>query len=87
MRALAAVLSVDELIGIDQAIVATIAPEDMATGLALMLPAMNVDDRVEMLGGMQQGAPPEVFAGVCALAASVLSQSEWFKTAKRLGLD
>ena len=36
----------------------------MAKSLALMLPAMNIDDRTELLGGMQQGAPAEVFAGV-----------------------
>ncbi len=40
----------------------------MAASLAIMLPAMNNDDRTELLGGMQAGAPPEVFAGVWSLA-------------------
>ena len=30
----------------------------MASSLALMLPAMNIDDRSEMLGGMHAEAPP-----------------------------
>ena len=60
-------MSVDELVGINQAIVASIPPEEMAIGLSFMLPAMNIDDRTEMLGGMKAGAPPEVFAGVWGL--------------------
>jgi hypothetical protein len=34
---------------------------------------MNVEDRVEMLGGAQAGAPPEVFAGMMGLTRSVIS--------------
>jgi len=86
MRALAAALPVEELVAIDQAIVASIPPDLMAEALGFMLPAMNVDDRVEMLGGMRDGAPPEVFAGVCALAESVLTADAWSATAARLGL-
>jgi hypothetical protein len=86
MRALADALPVEAVMGIEQAIVSSIPPDEMATALSLMLPAMNVDDRVEMLGGMQQGAPPEVFAGVCALAASVLEPPAWANTATRLGI-
>ena len=39
-------------------------------------PAMNVDDRTELLGGMQQGAPAEVFAGIWGLAGSVLPPAD-----------
>ena len=44
----------------------------MAASLAFMLPAMNVDDRAELLGGMRADAPAEVFSGVVSLARSVL---------------
>lgn len=27
----------------------------------VLMPALNVDERTEMLGGMHAGAPPEVF--------------------------
>ena len=86
MYALADAMPVEELAAIDQAIVASIPPAELANGLSVMLPAMNVDDRVELLGGVREGAPPEVFAGLCALAESVLSPEAWKATAKRLAL-
>ena len=52
-----------------------------------MLPAMNVDDRTELLGGMQAGAPPEVFDGVWGLVKSVLTVEDAAPVAARLGLD
>ena len=58
----------------------------MATSLALMLPAMNIDDRTELLGGMQAGAPAEVFAGVWGLAGSVLAPADHRALGARLGL-
>jgi hypothetical protein len=58
----------------------------MARFLALMLPAMNLDDRAEMLGGMRAEAPPEVFEGVWGLAGSVLDLGDRAALAARLGL-
>ena len=86
MPALEASIGFDELLGLNQAIVGSIPPDKMAVGLAFMLPAMNVDDRTEMLGGMKAGAPPEAFAGVVGLARSVLVPAEFSKVATRLGL-
>ena len=45
---------------LEGAIIASIPPDEMASSLAVMLPAMNLDDRATMLGGMRQGAPAEV---------------------------
>ena len=59
----------------------------MANSLALMLPAMNIDDRAELLGGMRAGAPAEVFAGVWGLAGSVLDDTAYAALAARLDLD
>ena len=66
-------------------IIATSRPPDGAS-LAIMLPAMNVDDRAEMLGGMQAGAPAEVFEGIWGLAGSVLEPADHRALAVRLGL-
>ena len=74
------------MLAIHQAIIASIPPDEMATSLALMLPAMNIDDRAEMLGGMQAGAPPEVFAGVWSLVGSVLEVHDVAVLARRLGV-
>jgi hemerythrin-like domain-containing protein len=84
--------SLEETIGpeaalaIHQAIVGSIPPEELATSLAIMLPAMNIDDRTELLGGMQAGAPAEVFQGVWGLTASVLEVRDLEALAARLGL-
>jgi len=86
MYALADAMPVEELVAIDTAIVASIPPDQMAQGLSVMFPAMNVDDRVEMLAGMREGAPLAVFAGICALAESVLTPEAWKATATRLAL-
>ncbi len=83
--ALAGFVSADELVAIDRAIVASIPPEAMTTGLSLMLPAMNIEDRTEMLAGMKHGAPPQVLAGVQALAQSVLAPSDYAALAARVG--
>jgi hypothetical protein len=57
----------------------------MAKALALMLPAMNIDDRTEMLGGMQQEAPAPVFESVWGLTRSVLTPGDFRALAARLG--
>jgi hypothetical protein len=65
--------------------VASIPPERLATGLGIMLPAMNADDRVELLGGAQQGAPAAVFAGMLALARGALTPADDEQLVTRLG--
>jgi hypothetical protein len=86
MPGLSAVLGAPELFAIDQAIVASIPPDEVAKALSVMLPAMNTEDRVEMLGGMKEGAPPEVIAGVTALAQTVLAPADFDTLATRLGI-
>lgn len=86
MPALEERIGSDATLAIHQAIVGSIPPEEMAASLAVMLPAMNVDDRVELLGGMQAGAPAEVFAGVWGLAGSVLERRDHEALAARLSL-
>jgi hypothetical protein len=87
MPALARAISFEEILAIHQSIVGAIPPDEMAKSLAVMLPAMNVDDRTELLGGMQQNAPAEVFAQVFGLARSVLTPADGNALAQRLGVD
>ena len=74
MPALWDAFGIEPLLEIHGRILARIAPDDMGWSLAMMLPAMNVEDRAEMLGAMRADAPPEAFAGVWALAGQVLSR-------------
>ena len=86
MPSLEHVIGAEAGLAIHQAIVGSIPPQDMARSLAIMLPAMNVDDRTELLGGMQAGAPAEVFTAVWSLATSVLDVRDLEALAARLGL-
>ena len=86
MPRLAAAIGFDAVLGIHQAIVGSIPPDQMARSLPIMLRAMNVDDRTELVGGMQAGAPPEVFAGLWSLARSALTNEDAAQVAARLGI-
>lgn len=86
MPALDLALGFEASLDIHQAIVASIPPEQMATSLSVMIPAMNIDDRAELLGGMREGAPAEVFTGVWSLTRSVLDPVDADQLATRLDL-
>jgi len=87
MSTLAQAMPFEDVLAVHTAIVSSIPPDEMASALSIMLPAMNVDDRTELLGGMRAGAPAEVFAGVAALAQRVLEAPDWAAVAARLELD
>jgi hypothetical protein len=86
MPALEAAIGVEAVLDIHQGIVGSIPPDELTRSLAMMLPVMNVDDRTEMLGGIRQGAPDEVFADIWGLAGSVLPDADVTALATRLGL-
>ena len=85
MPALERALGVEAMLGIHGAIVSSIPPGEMARSLAFMIPAMNLDDRTEMLTGIRMSAPPEAFEGVVGLARSVLHPTDFGALAARLG--
>jgi hypothetical protein len=86
MPALEAAIGFDQVLVMHHALVASIPPEKMATSLAVMLPAMNIDDQAELLGGIKAGAPAEAFAGVWGLAGSVLRATDYRALGVRLGI-
>ncbi len=87
MPALEAAVGPERCLEIHTAIVSSIPPDEMGRSLALMIPAMNLEDRVELLGGMRQSAPPEAFAGVWSLVGTMLEPVDHMALARRLGLD
>jgi Hemerythrin HHE cation binding domain len=86
MPALERAVGFDGVMAIHVAIVGSLTPEETASTLPLMMRAMNIEDRVELLGGMQRGAPPEAFAQVFGLVRSSLAPCEGEALAKRLGI-
>ena len=86
MPALEAAIGPEAVIEMDRALVASIPPDEAATTLAFMIPAMNIDDRAELLGDLRAGAPADVFAGVWSLVRSLLNQRDVDALAARLGV-
>lgn len=85
-QALDSVLGFDGMLAVHASIIGNIPPQELGASLAVMFPAMNVDDRTELLGGMKANAPAEAFDAVWNLAASVLSTDDHRAIAVRLGL-
>jgi hypothetical protein len=86
MPALEHAIGVEAVVEIHEAIIASIPPAELATSLALMLPAMNIDDRSDLLGGMREHAPAEAFAAVWALTGSILGSTDRAAVARRIGI-
>jgi hypothetical protein len=69
----------EEIAEIQQALVASLRPEKMALFIRWMVPAMSPAERAGLLGGIQLGAPREVFERVLATARPHLTEREWAK--------
>jgi len=86
MPALEQAIAIDAVLEIHGVIIASIPPEGLAQSLSLMLPAMNVDDRAELLGGMREHAPEQAFAAVWGLTGSILTARDRAAVAARIGM-
>jgi hypothetical protein len=73
-----------ELGAIRGRIQASIPPQRFAEWMEILLPAMNVDERAGMLGGMKAHAPAPVFEAVSSVAARVLGGASWEALRARL---
>lgn len=85
MPALNAAMGDDELEAVTNAIRGSVPPDDMCTFIRYMVPAMNLDERVDMLGGMYAGAPPEIFDMFRGAAEACLPADEFRALATRAG--
>lgn len=76
-----------EIIAIEQALVASIAPEKAMHFLRWMLTAATPAERADKLRGMRAQMPPEVFLGVLAMLQPLLSATDWHKLQLALELS
>ncbi len=76
-----------ELQAIHDRLVASIPPAEMMHTLRWLVPAMNPAERTEMLSGMQAHAPAPAFAATMDMVRPHLTQSEWAKLTRSLGLS
>ena len=86
MPALCAAVPTSELESLHAALRQSVAPPVMADVMAVMLPAMNVGERADMLGGMSM-APAQVFAVFRRAAEAALTPAEFAEVATRIGLN
>ena len=86
MRVLDAHFDISELLTLHEQILGSVAPDVLMRCIELMLPAINVVERAEMLAGMRASAPAEAFDAVWSLAGNVLTTREYLATASRLAL-
>ncbi len=75
-----------ELMGIEHAIVASLAPEETAISMRWMLPALNHSERVQLLSNVREHAPAPAFEGMLAIARAHLGEYDWSKLARSLAL-
>ena len=85
--ALWATYSDQELLAIEQRLVASIEPAEMAVVLRWMVPAMAPAERAEMLRAMQQEMPVQAFQGVLDVVRPQLNDTAWGKLARALRIQ
>jgi hypothetical protein len=75
-----------ELVAIHDALVASIPPEDMMATMRWLVPFMNPQQRLGMLGDVRAKAPAPAFQAILDTVRPHLSEKEWAKLARGLGL-
>ena len=85
-RALWALYTDEELVRIHDALVASIPPHEMMAIARWLVPFMSPTERTVLLSDMQQNAPAPVLAAVLAHVQPHLTQPEWTKLMRSLGL-
>lgn len=68
-------------------ILASQNPEELKYDLQIMLPAMNVYERVDMINAGRASMPPQVFQGLLKLAEQVLSPDDWIALKPKIGIN
>ena len=85
MPALNAVMSDEELEAVTNQIRGSVPPPEMCVFIRYMVPSMNFGERLNMLGGMYQGAPPDIFEMFRAAAEACLDPAEYRQVASAAG--
>jgi len=76
----------EELANTFRTILASQKPDELKYNLEIMLPAMNLDERAEIINAARASAPPEMFQAVLKVAGQVLSPDEWIRLKSKIGI-
>jgi hypothetical protein len=74
----------DELANVRAELQGSIPPPRFAEWFALMVPAMNLQERIGVLTGMKMNAPPPVFEAMSGVARKSIGEDAWAKVAAAL---
>jgi hypothetical protein len=74
----------DELADIRGRLQGSIPPPRFAEWFALMVPAMNLQERIGVLTGMKLNAPPPVFEAMSGVAKEAIGEEAWAQVAGAL---
>lgn len=85
MPALNAAMSDDELAEVTNLIRGSVPPDEMCIFIRYMAPSMNFSERLDMLGGMYQFAPPEIFEMFRDAAQKCLTPADYSAVATAAG--
>ena len=77
MPALNAAMTNEQLETLTNAIRGSVPPPEMCIFIRYMVPSMNFSERLDMLGGMHAGAPPEIFELFRAAAEDSLDPADY----------
>jgi iron-sulfur cluster repair protein YtfE (RIC family) len=75
-----------ELVEIHERLVASIPPAEMMVTARWLVPFLNPAERVGMLSGVRQSAPAPAFQAILDTVRPHLTDGEWAKLARGLGL-
>lgn len=73
-----------ELIALHQQILASLPPQELATGLRWMLAGSSPAERTQVMAGIRADAPPPVFDAMLEMARQHLAAAAWDKLAASL---
>ncbi|KIF81481.1 hemerythrin domain-containing protein [Noviherbaspirillum autotrophicum] len=76
----------EEIIGIEQALVASIPPDESLATMRWMIAALSASERAEKLTIIRRHAPPPAFDALLGVARETLAERDWRKLADALGL-
>ena len=73
-----------ELVALHQQILASLPPQELATGLRWILAGSSPAERTQVMAGIRADAPPHVFDAMLEMARQNLAPSAWNKLAASL---
>lgn len=76
----------EEILAMETALQATLAPHEMAFYLGWMAQGMNASEITALLAGARPHLPPEAFAQLAGIARAAMPATRWAVVARALGL-